>query len=308
MEPTLLIGAAIVAVLAGGIISSASEDDDESASPPPEPTPVDPDEGTDGSDLITDYDPTEDPDGVLSTLNGEDTVRFAEDVEVTWDIGAGPGDDRIDIGHTSSNRIHGGSGDDEINLDHGADARVHGGWGDDTISVSDDTYSDAGNLSVFGDRGDDVIEVNRLDGVTQLDDETADGPRLSGGRGSDSFELSIELNERMIEQATSSGDNTPSSGENPSDDGPRTNNIGRITDFVSGEDTITIDPVSDAGTATYLGHEIIQSADQKSTGITLYYGIDGQSEPVLHSTIWLMDTPSITESDLNFVNLPAGTA
>lgn len=322
-----MIGAALVATLVGGIFISSNDDDDDNSdtddqtgAPQPGPTSSgsmegagtngsqettdanSAHEGTDANDEITDYDRADDRDAMLTTLKGDDTVSFSDDEEVTWDIDTGPGDDQIEIGRTFSSIIHGGGGDDRITLDSGANAKIHGGVGNDTISVRDDAYYDLGSLALFGSEGDDVIEVNKLDGVTQLEDKSFDGPRMVGGDGSDRFDLSIELDEEMISLADFYGDNQVSEG--PSDE-PRSNVIGKISDFVSGEDQLTIDPASYAGAADYLGYDIVQSKDEQSTGITLHYAHKGQTDPVLHATLWLQGTPSIADGDLEFVNLPA---
>lgn len=327
MEPTFMIGAGLIAALVGGILISSNDDDDEISNNdeeteapqpgpsaggpmegagnngPQEPTDVnDPIEGTDGNDVITAYDRADDRDAVLTALKGDDIVRFGTEEDITWDIDTGPGDDEIDIGRSFSNIIHGGGGNDQISLYSGANAKIHGGVGEDTISVEDDAYYDLGSLALFGSEGDDVIEVSKLDGVTQLEDNSFDGPRMVGGDGSDRFDLSVELNEEMLSLADFYGDNQVSEG--PSDE-PRSNVIGKISNFVSGEDQLTIDPVSYAGAADYVGHDIVQSKNGESTGITLHYALKGETDPVLHATLWLQGTPSIADGDLEFVNLPA---
>ncbi|RNF33860.1 hypothetical protein A7A09_013085 [Paracoccus methylarcula] len=305
-----MIGASVVAALVGSIFFINDDSDgDEHSDPQPEPAPEpgpEPQlhEGTDGADEITSYDPEADEDGTLSSLDGDDTIRFEEGEEIEWNIDSGAGNDEIDIGYSYRNEIHGGDGNDHIQMIDGADTEIHGDAGNDTISASDSEYYDFGNLSLFGGEGDDVLQVGKLEGVTQLEFDGADGPDLSGGEGSDSFDLSVELDEELISLADFYGNNDVGSTEGPSDE-PRSNDIGRISDFVSGEDKLTIDPVTHAEAATYLGHDIVQSEDETSTGITLHYAVKGQTDPVLHATLWLDGTPSIAEGDLQFVNLPA---
>ncbi|RMC37354.1 hypothetical protein [Paracoccus alkanivorans] len=297
MNDPFLIGFGLLALAIGGATIFGNSDDDDDDGNPPSPPPS-ADEGTEGDDEITSYDAEQDPDGVLSTLGGDDLIRFDEDSDFEADIDAGDGNDTIDMGIADGNQVHGGAGDDDIALEDGTAAVIHGDAGDDTLTVADDDYFDTGGLSLSGGEGDDILRVGMIDALTQMESEHGDaGPTLSGGEGSDGFDLSIELDEGMREFVDSGEDELP-----------RENPIGVITDFVSGEDRLTVDPVTYAEGVNYLGHEIIQSEDGRSTGIQFHYGPEGATTPALHSTLWLEGTPTIAEGDLELLNIPGSVS
>jgi Ca2+-binding RTX toxin-like protein len=157
------------------------------------------------------------------------------------------------VGTSGADYIRGLGGDDAVSAAGGND-KVYGGEGRDSLS------GQAGNDWLYGEAGKDTL--NGGDGADWLDGG-ANGDSLTGGAGADHFVL----------HASSYSD------------------YDRITDFVSGVDTLVIDlsefglggqnalPLVNAGSGPQAGPHLVYDMGNKS--LSLNDGIDGTADILL---------------------------
>lgn len=218
--------------------------------------------GSDGPDLILLREAAR-----LSAGGGDDTIRAADGSESEamdgLSIDAGDGNDVIDIERLiGGHGVFGGAGDDRIIGLSGTASTFKGGEGDDTIIGG-------GSHTVFGDGGDDLLQVGSAGAEQGARAEGGDGddrivaavvlgrpgfnltPSAIGGAGNDVFELEIK---GATDPATASPDD-------------RLTYEGlRIEDFNATRDKLVVDL-----TAMEQSGPTVQSLEVTSTGVTLVF-------------------------------------
>ena len=170
--------------------------------------------GGNGNDLIN----GDEGDDILSGDNGNDVINGGNGVDILF---GGDGNDKI-YGSAGIDDISGGNGNDLINGDEGDDILsgdngndvINGGNGVDILfggDGNDKIYGGEGDDSLFGNNGNDVINGGNGDDLIfgELGKDT-----LTGGPGLNSFFFDTKLG---------------------------SSNVDKITDFVSGDDTLFLD-------------------------------------------------------------------
>lgn len=236
-----MYGLIILSVLvAGGSIAWIADefDSDDDSSNEDEPKPVEPpvEEGQnllfDGADSLigTNGDDTlaagqdEDlaPEEVL-LLGGDDVATV--DVQIGAGVSGGEGNDHL-TSTSVGNQLDGGEGNDTL---HGIDANnLFGGAGNDSITFESGVESIDQTAQISGGEGDDTISLSVDVGIDAPD---RGGAIISGGDGSDSFEVMMHLENSTVDVDGSGG--------------PLTTGIARITDFDPSEDSLLIQLESD---------------------------------------------------------------
>ncbi|MFD1882115.1 hypothetical protein [Paracoccus pacificus] len=249
-----------------------------------------PDAPTEGADLIDDS-ATYVPDVV--GLGGNDTITTVG----TRNIDAGNGDDLVSYAQGYSVDIDGGAGNDTIFVGEISRSYITGGTGDDDITLGKGAVTGAEVRSVDAGAGDDTISAY----FNGTGDEYFSGPVLAGGAGADTFNVDI-LN--AFQSQTEAGEVVAYE-------------VGSISDFVPGLDTLLIDPTSENDNAVYTGYEIVASDDGKGSSLVLKYdvtqtvNIDGQDVTTTrpgHGVIWLEGVTDLKPSDFTITPSAAANA
>lgn len=226
------------------------------------PAPDDGTGGTDSADLILLREAT-----TITTGGGDDTIRAADGFEnEAMDglrIDAGAGDDEIDVTDLIGGQIiNGNAGNDRIIGLAGTSSIFRGGEGDDTIIGG-------GSHALYGDGGDDLLQVGSsalLNGVSadggEGDDRIVaevelgrpDGfrpPFATGGVGADTFDLRITS---VTDPATvADGDSVTYQGL-------------QIEDFDSTQDRLVLDL-----TTLEASEPTVEALDITTTGVAIIF-------------------------------------
>ncbi|WP_298858108.1 calcium-binding protein [uncultured Sulfitobacter sp.] len=189
----------------------------------------------------------------------------------------GEGNDQIRPGYSASdpwtgNTLDGGAGDDTL-IANGTDNILLGGDGEDLLR--DTFFPSTQNANVLdGGAGDDVLESRYF---IRGDQEAAVTDTLTGGTGSDLFDIEIGL-------VT----------DNPAPSTP----VATITDFNPDEDRLRIDVASFAQQGGYQDVTLVQDTAANSTDIILRFANpDGVSADTT-ALIRLEGVTGLTEDDL----------
>ncbi len=201
--------------------------------------------GTSGDDIIVEADQVSD----VSRINGGDGNDNITGLAETDIFGEG-GDDTIQHNLFGFDTLDGGEGDDVITLPRVSSGNVIGGDGDDAIALNQSTngsdwegnsFSGGGQATIEGGEGDDTISG------TLTSESVYAAPSLSGGEGSDTFEIDAVTtdfdyafkrdDEELFIEFDSFG-NPVGEIENPTIEGSL---FARIEDFEPGVDTLEVD-------------------------------------------------------------------
>lgn len=98
------------------------------------------------------------------------------------------GDDLIFIEGGNKISVNGDAGNDEIVVFAGTGHTVHGGAGDDIIYIDGGSKNEVGTVTAYGDAGNDTFVI----------ESTAQGLTLSGGLGSDLYDVDWTLGHKMV--------------------------------------------------------------------------------------------------------------
>lgn len=234
---------------------------------------------------------------------GDDTIL----ANGYWVVEGGAGDDEITIFNGAST-VHGGEGNDSItgdsaNTDH---SQFFGGGGDDTIDSGP-----MNNFDVFGGEGNDIIMTSELanggsgywaqadggEGDDRLVHDASTnyqgdaGLFLTGGEGSDSFEISFS-------EASEYDDNSDEDSTLPIVSG-----LVAIVDFEVGVDQLQINVMISDNDYTVASAQLDENAVAGLTKVTVAY--DHPTNTSREMVITLKGT-GITWDDITFVgnNIP----
>lgn len=277
-----------------GVVEAVRSDDD---TPPVEPEP-EPEQPENGSYMLTD-------DEVLYAGTGDDTISAAAGVDNVAVYG-GAGQDSISLSADDS-LIRGGSGDDLIELFDSENTIVQGDGGNDTIFGRGNE-----GVSYYGGAGHDLIDVifeqgsddpTLIDGgfgndtiaaTISTDGREVDAlpPRLTGGPGSNLFELDIV------------------SGANvnyfPDGEAIARQPLAVITDFVKGQDELVIDPLANGSIEPNIlrSYQFYEAADSSYTDVRLTYDTNpGSPDGMEGYTVFvrLEGASGLTEDDIEVI-------
>lgn len=174
--------------------------------------------GTDGNDTLSAGQDEDLAPEQISLLGGDDIATL--DVHIGVEVSGGEGDDVLNS-TVAGNVLNGGEGNDTL---RGIDANnMFGGAGDDDITFDSDVELIDSTARISGGEGDDTIAVIADVGVDAPD---RGGAIITGDEGSDSFEVTMHLENSTLDLDGSGG--------------PLETSIARIEDFDPDEDNLLI--------------------------------------------------------------------
>lgn len=232
--------------------------------------------------------------GIIEGGAGNDLIFNINGVGPTYLYG-GDGDDHL-IGQvvaTDKSDLFGGAGNDIVDGRDMDNTNLYGGAGDDAIYTSLHGSQGAGySVIAYGGDGDDRLIHNDAAPESRYQDVA---PRLVGGDGSDSFEISF-------------------SEVNKSDDPaypPLTGVVG-ILDFENGVDTIQINAMIDnTDVYTVASAQLQEDTERGSTTLTVFYEaapalLDPSSSLPDREMVVTIVATDVTWDDITFVgdNIP----
>ena len=337
MDATLLLaaGGLLALALGHGIFSDDDDDSDSILSAPDLPEDA---EGTNGDDVITQYDPSRD-DGVLLAGAGDDLVELDDLENMLADLGpgddtitgedydnvevrAGEGDDLVrvddptgglfDLGPGNDTitgddyrgvKITAGDGDDTVMLEESARVVIHGGAGNDDITLIDGTLNavelgGGQNSVIHGGAGDDHIRLVDTEAAGHRYDENDVLTAVGGPL------LTGGEGDDIFEISLAPDENAQTlyTGEIVGDEVHKVasySNAASITDFEPGTDRLVIDPTTYAGDATYTGYEIVQDPTTGHAEIVFNYTRPGYPDGLAMSV--QIHGGKITEADIEII-------
>lgn len=225
-------------------------------------------------------------DGIaLSTGDGDDTILGSL---ISSTLSGGAGDDDITLASSDGDITFadGGAGDDVINAHGSNNIVITGGEGDDTIQTDGQIFTGTGFvIAPDGGAGDDLLQHQ----ATLFQPETTlsvglGAASLTGGEGSDTFEISFGLPPVLSE----------SPGLPPVVDLP----AAAITDFEQSTDTIIVD--LDASTGVFTATEARLTEDTAAGVTTLEILFESTTFTNQNAQITIAAT-GLTFDDIAFV-------
>jgi hypothetical protein len=217
-------------------------------------------------------------------MGGNDTAIIEDPLGIS--VSGGEGDDTL-TSTSVGNILSGDNGNDIL---FGIDANdLYGGAGDDEITFDSDVDLNDRTALVDGGPGDDIINIFADAGIENPD---RGGAVVSGGEGSDTFNVTLDLLDMPFEPF--------------GDDGVLETDIVRLSDFNPAEDTITIEIARtdeiDEREISQIDFNQTQTGSEFRTELSLYFeATNAALEAATHFTI--ISNAPFTQSDITFVNV-----